>query len=54
MQKKSDPVMFYGLVGVAAVGLLSLLTLSLVFIGNQPNQFDLTSITPPAQEQQTR
>jgi hypothetical protein len=54
MEEKAAPTWFYGLVGVAAVGAFSLLVLAAVLISAPPDKFELTTVTPPPQEQPTR
>jgi hypothetical protein len=54
MEEKAAPTWFYGLVGVAAVGAISLLLVSAILFGGSPNKFELTTVAPPPQEQPTR
>lgn len=43
MERKSDPVLLYGLVGVVAVGVISLALLTIIIVGAPADQFVLTS-----------
>ena len=47
MEPKPVSTLFYGMVGVAAVGVLSFLTLAIILFSTPAGRFDLTSVASP-------
>ena len=50
-EEKFAPTWFYGLVGVAAVGGISMLLLASVMLSSPPDRIEMTSVTPPQEIQ---